>query len=427
MYKVGGWGRPASISGEGGALSVSPVLECVVNVSEGRDAGLVARLAEAGGPYVLDVHTDFDHNRSVLTMCGPAPGAGSAVEEAVRAVATATVDGLDLRTHSGAHPRIGALDVVPFVFLDRDEEHRLVDGAPGVSRAARDCFAAWAGTTLQLPCFLYGPERTLPDLRREAWVRLPPDHGPPVPHPSAGAAAVGTRRLLVAYNLWLSEGCTIDRARSVASLIRGPGLRTLGLEVGDRVQVSCNLVDPLRIGPGAAFDAVARQLELPEPAGPDEPEPVEAGIERAELVGLLPAGVLEVEPHHRWAELGLDPGQTIEARLEQAGLDGGSFCRPAGALPLAEKAVRLAGGHDAAALQRPAPADLAALPLAESAPDPEFLTVGEGVLQAVLTDHAAPAHFLGLPRGGSTLGEEEIRVDPHAVGLALPGTVRGTE
>ncbi len=328
MYKVGGSPRPASVSSPVGALSVSPVLECVINVSEGRDAGLVARLAEAGGPYVLDVHSDFDHNRSVLTMCGPTPGAGSAVEEAVRAVATATVDGLDLRRHSGAHPRIGALDVVPFVCLDRDEDHRLVDGAPGVSRAARDCFAAWAGTTLQLPCFLYGPERTLPDLRREAWIRLRPDHGPPVPHPTAGAAAVGTRRLLVAYNLWLSEGSTIQRARRVASLIRGPGLRTLGLEVGDRVQVSCNLVDPWRIGPGAAFDAVARQLErieVPEPAGPDEPEPVEAGIERAELVGLLPAGVLAAEPHHRWSELGLEPSRTIEARLEQAGLDGGSF------------------------------------------------------------------------------------------------------
>ncbi|HET6965792.1 MAG TPA: hypothetical protein VFH58_13540 [Acidimicrobiales bacterium] len=290
------------------------MLECVINVSEGRDAALVDRLAEAGGPYVLDVHSDIDHNRSVLTMCGAPPDAGSALEEAVRAVATATVGLVDLRVHRGAHPRIGSLDVVPFIALARRPDGRLVDGPPDLSQAARDRFARWAGTTLQLPCFLYGPERSLPEVRREAWRPLAPDQGPPVPHPTAGAAAVGARRLLVAYNLWLSEGSTLARARRVAASIRGPGLRTLGLQVGDRVQVSCNLVDPWTVGPEAAFDAVARRLEG-----------AEAGIERAELVGLLPGGVLDAQPRHRWAELGLDPAQTIEARLEQAGLDGGSF------------------------------------------------------------------------------------------------------
>lgn len=321
---------------DGERLPSGFVLECVVNVSEGRDAALVARLAEAGGPYVLDVHSDLDHNRSVLTMCGPESGSGSALEEAVRAVATVTVGLVDLRVHLGAHPRIGSLDVVPFVSLtrEREPEGRLVDGPPDVSRAARDRFARWAGTTLQLPCFLYGTERSLPEVRREAWAPLAPDHGPPVPHPTAGAAAVGARRLLVAYNLWLSEGSTLARARRVAAAVRGPGLRTLGLQVGDRVQVSCNLVDPWRVGPEAAFDAVARRLEAVEPAeagtetgteAESTAEAEEAGIEWAELVGLLPGGVLDAQPRHRWAELGVDPAQTIEARLEQAGLDGGSL------------------------------------------------------------------------------------------------------
>jgi hypothetical protein len=109
--------------------------------------------------------------------------------------------------------------------------------------------------------------------------------------------------VLVAYNLWLAEP-DLERARQVASALRGPGLRTLGVRVGSHVQVSCNLVDPWRVGPGAAFDAVAGQVP----------------VARAELVGLLPASVLAAEPAHRWPELGLHPSATIEARLEQAGL-----------------------------------------------------------------------------------------------------------
>jgi glutamate formiminotransferase len=312
---------------------VAPVLECVVNVSEGRDRQVIAGLARAAGSAVLDVHSDPDHHRSVLTLAGPP----DLVEEAVRGLAAATVARLDLGPHRGVHPRIGVLDVVPFVALDRalpvgDGPIRgapspMVAGSPARAVAARDGFARWAARELALPCFLYGPERSLPDVRRTAWTSLGPDYGPPHPHPTAGASAVGARSPLVAYNLWLTPGATLPAARAVAQRIRGPALRTLGLAVGggEQVQVSCNLVDPWRVGPGAAYDAVATALaDRPGPgAAGGRGEPV--GIERAELVGLLPLAVLEAEPRGRWRELGLAPSATIEARLEMAGLDGGRF------------------------------------------------------------------------------------------------------
>jgi glutamate formiminotransferase len=182
------------------------------------------------------------------------------------------------------------------------------DGRIEAAVATRDDFALWAGSQLHLPCFLYGDERSLPEVRRRAWKDLQPDRGPMRPHPTAGAVAVGARHLLVAYNVWLDDS-DLALARSVASTVRGPLVRALGLQVGSRVQVSFNLIDPWRVGPGAAFDAVASR----------------AGVERGELVGLIPEAVLLREPAHRLRELGLDPDSTIEARLERAGLDGGRF------------------------------------------------------------------------------------------------------
>jgi glutamate formiminotransferase len=298
------------------------VIECVINVSEGRDDHLIDRLARAGAPYVLDVHRDRDHNRSVLTLCGPGTveERRGAVEEAAEAVAEAVVALVDLRSHEGAHPRIGALDVVPFVSLVRGPAGLLEDGPMGPALEARDRFATWAASSLRLPCFLYGPERSLPEVRRGAWTGIGPDRGPASPHPTAGAAAVGARPVLVAYNLWLGGEADLALARTVAGRIRGGDVRALGLALGDRVQVSCNLIRPWLSGPGVAFDAVARALE-----GLTGPGAARVGIERAELVGLLPAGVLARDPVGRWTELGIHPADTIEARLETAGLDGGRF------------------------------------------------------------------------------------------------------
>ena len=152
------------------------MLECVVNVSEGARPPLVAAIARAAGDDLLDVHADAHHNRSVLTVVG---------EDAPRAVARAAIERLDLRAHRGVHPRIGVVDVVPFVPLAGST---LADAV-----AARDRFLAWMATELGVPGFAYGPERSLPDVRRHAFAGLAPTAGPSRPHPTAGAVAVGAR------------------------------------------------------------------------------------------------------------------------------------------------------------------------------------------------------------------------------------------
>jgi glutamate formiminotransferase/glutamate formiminotransferase/formiminotetrahydrofolate cyclodeaminase len=256
-------------------------LECVVNVSEGRDRAVIAAVIAAGGRCLRDVHSDAHHNRSVLTL------AGAGVEDEARAVAVEAVRRINLRLHVGVHPRLGAVDVVPFVPLGGSSMDDAI--------AARDRFAAWAGEELGVPCFLYGPERTLPDVRRHAFTGLAPDTGPRVAHPTAGAICVGARPVLVAYNVWLADDAPVAVARQVAREIRGPALRALGLDVGGRAQVSMNLVDPYRLGPAEAYDAVAAR----------------APVARAELVGLVPAAVLEAVPPNRWADLDLRPDRTL--------------------------------------------------------------------------------------------------------------------
>lgn len=280
----------------------SGFLECVVNVSEGRNTALLGDLAAACGRVLLDLHSDPHHHRSVFTLCGP----DDAVARAARSLTLAVVDRVDVSSHKGVHPRIGALDVVPFVSLGVAGAE-LVDATDRPAMRARDQFAEWAGGEVGLPCFLYGPERSLPELRRSAWRDLQPDFGPHVPHPTAGAAALGARRILVAYNMWVE--CDLEFARRLAGELRGPHVRTLALPVGREVQVSCNLIDPWIVGPGTVFDAVASRV----------------AISRSELVGLVPRGVLNAEPTRRWEELDLDPSRTIEARLQLAGLDGGRF------------------------------------------------------------------------------------------------------
>lgn len=257
------------------------MLECVVNISEGRRPHVVEAIAATAGTDLLDVHRDADHNRSVLTLVG---------EAAPRAVAATAVAALDLRSHQGVHPRIGVVDVVPFVALDGAE--------PGDAVAARDAFGTWAADELAVPGFAYGAERTLPEVRRGAFADLAPTWGPATPHPTAGAVAVGARPLLVAYNLWLAPGTGLDVARRAARAVRSPEVRALGLAVGDQVQVSMNLVAPEAVGPAEVWDRVAAL----------------ATVARAELVGLVPTVVLERTPEDRWDQLDLSAERTIEAR-----------------------------------------------------------------------------------------------------------------
>lgn len=282
------------------------MLECVPNVSEGRRRDVIERISAACADCLLDVHVDADHNRSVFTLAAPT---GDEVERCVTALAEAVVRHADDSWHDGVHPRVGALDVVPFVSLSGTNDER----ALGVHRAHD--FARWLARNLDVPTFLYGdadPEgRSLPSLRRDAFVRRAPDFGPHEPHSELGATAVGARPVLVAVN------CTLDRddvelARRIAHDVRErghglPGVRALGFQLTSqrRAQVSMNVTDLSATGLEQACVEVRR---LAQGAGADV-----AGVE---LVGLLPRAELDrcSAEFRRWA--GLTDDQTIEGRLE---------------------------------------------------------------------------------------------------------------
>ena len=270
------------------------MLECVVNVSEGRDDDSLEALERASGPSLCDRHSDTFHNRSVFTLIG----APYDLERDVRSLIDVAFERLDLAHHEGVHPRFGVVDVVPFVAL----ESREID----VARDLRERTGQWVADTYDVPVFFYGPVagklRTLPEVRRRAFRDLAPDLGPPVATPRLGAVACGVRPVLVAWNLWL-DGVTIARARELATSIRRPEVRSLAFEVGQHVQVSCNLIDPLVVGPQWVYDQVLARLEAP------------GRIERAELVGLIPRAVLATADPPRWRQLDLDEERTIEGRL----------------------------------------------------------------------------------------------------------------
>lgn len=265
------------------------MLECVINVSEGRRHHVIGALAAAAGSSLLDTHSDPDHNRTVFTLAGPD------VEDAAAKLAEAAVPRIDITNHVGVHPFTGAVDVVPFVPLDGSTIDDAID--------ARDAFVTWMWDLLGVPCITYGPDaRSLPEARRAA------RDGEVEPHPTAGVCMVGARHVLIAYNVWLAEP-DVALAKRIATEVRSDAVRALGLDVGGHAQVSCNLIDPDRVGPDALFDAVASR----------------AAVARAELVGLLPARVLAAIPTARWRTLDLGPSRTIEARRGgSAGLDGGS-------------------------------------------------------------------------------------------------------
>jgi glutamate formiminotransferase len=281
------------------------VLECVVNISEGRRPDIVAAVAASCWPVLLDAHSDPDHNRSVLTLAGPAPE----LAEAALALARAAVERIDLSAHSGVHPRLGAVDVVPFVPLE-------AAGPDGLA-AAGDVAREWgkrAAEELGVPVFLYGMAdpagRPLPDLRQTAFRPRRPDFGPAEPHPTAGAMAVGARPILVALNCELSDG-DLGVARAVARAVREregglPGVRALGFALASkgRAQVSMNLVDLAATGVETACRAVRREAER-----------YGRGVTAVELVGLLPAAELERCSGEFLIWSGLTPERTIEARL----------------------------------------------------------------------------------------------------------------
>ena len=281
------------------------MLECVANVSEGRLVSVIDAITAASGSALLDVHQDRDHNRSVFTIAG---GTHTTLS-AVRRLAAAAAANLDLTLHVGVHPRLGVLDVVPFVPLG--------DTSASRATAAARAFATWWSTVYGVPVFFYDdadPEgRGLPSVRREAFVERAPDLGPSKPHPRLGATAVGVRQPLVALNCVL-DGGDIEDARAIARAARErdgglPGVRALGVWLAslERPQVSMNLVDLEQTGIEAACNHIG---ELARARG--------RTVSDVELVGLLPAAELaRCGPSVR-AAAHLSDEQTIEGRIHAA-------------------------------------------------------------------------------------------------------------
>ncbi len=300
-----------------------PTIECVPNVSEGRRPEVVRRLADAvcstPGVWLLDHSADAAHHRSVFTMAGGA----TALEEAVLRLVSVAVDTIDLRAHRGEHPRIGAVDVVPFVPLGDTPMAACVGLARALGRAL--------GDQLGIPIYLYeeaanNPARKhLEDIRRGEFeglaekMRQPhwrPDFGPAVPHPTAGATVVGARRALIAFNINLASD-RLDVARRIASAIRErsgglPCVKALGLAIGHRrlVQVSMNLTNYERTPPHVAFDRVAAEAQ-------------KEGVEvlESELVGLIPAAALAQTTAGHLRLRDFSDNHILENRLRAMGLN----------------------------------------------------------------------------------------------------------
>jgi glutamate formiminotransferase len=295
------------------------LIECIPNISEGRRGDVVAAIVEAvritPGARLLDASSDGSHNRSVITMAGDA----SAMQAAVLAVFAQAIATIDLRTHSGEHPRLGAVDVVPFV--------------PIADVSMADCVALARDTAeivasrFQLPVFLYeaaatrDARRNLADIRRgefeglsaklldPAWA---PDCGPSVPHPSAGATVIGARLPLIAFNVNLNTD-RLHVAKQIAAAVREssgglPSVKALGVPLADRglVQVSMNLTNYAQTSIAAAFAAVKAEAERQS-----------VDVLGSEIVGLVPeAAIAGLNPTDvRLAGFGNE--QVLERRLSQ--------------------------------------------------------------------------------------------------------------
>ena len=286
-------------------------LESVPNFSEGRDPATIDEIGSALGSRVtlLDVHADVDHNRSVLTVVGEET---DLVEALLAAIACAR-DRIDLRAHKGAHPRIGAADVVPVVPISLDDMPRAHGAAMELARRI--------GEDVGLPVFLYGE---LASGRGPAFFRrggpselqrridageLKPDFGPTRLHASAGAVLVGARRPLIAFNVNL-EG-ELHAAREIASIVREsgggfPGVRALGLELPSSglVQVSMNVED----WEASALHDIVASVEK-------EALSRAATVVGSELVGLMPAGAAAAAAGAMLRIDGFDSSRVLELRL----------------------------------------------------------------------------------------------------------------
>ena len=283
------------------------MLLAIPNVSEGRDERAIAAIGAAFDARLLDIHSDPDHHRSVFTLAG-APGS---LARAVLNGAAEVIRQIDLDRHEGIHPRVGAIDVAPIVYLDPAQR--------GAACAEALVLGDLLGDELGLPVFMYGElaaGRTRAELRRGGPARLAeridagelrPDFGPRSLHRSAGAVLVATRPPLVAFNVELAPPATVEGARAIAARIRDggpeglPGVRAIGLWLDARgvAQVSTNVEDHRRVPLAEVVAAIARH----------------ATPSRAELVGLAPRAAFDGFP----GDLPVANRRTVEDALAENG------------------------------------------------------------------------------------------------------------
>jgi glutamate formiminotransferase / formiminotetrahydrofolate cyclodeaminase len=296
------------------------LIECVPNFSEGRRADVIAAIRDAiaatDRTAVLDVSSDASHNRTVITFVASSE---TTVVAAFAGIAKAR-ELIDLRTHAGEHPRMGATDVVPFVPLEGTTMEECI--------ALARMLGERVGRELEIPVYLYERAATrrerenLADIRRGEFEGLRdaigtdparvPDFGPSLIHPTAGATAIGARPFLVAYNVYLGDKTNVPIAKKVAKAVRGSSgglkyVKALGLEVDGQAQVSMNLVDIDQTPMHQAFDAVKMQ------AAADGVSPT-----WSEIVGVVPERALfDAAVRH----LQLDrftPDQVLERKVRAA-------------------------------------------------------------------------------------------------------------
>jgi glutamate formiminotransferase len=284
-------------------------LESVPNFSEGRDQATINAIAAAldGPARLLDVHADPDHNRSVFTLVG----SEAELAEALLAGVAVAVERIDLREHAGAHPRIGAADVVPLIPIVPEDFAR--------AEAAAQTIGARIAAELGLPVFVYAPPERGPAFYRRGGAaglqrrlddgELAPTFGPAALHPSAGGVILGARRPLIAFNVNLRA--TLAVAKEIAAVVREkgggfPGVRALGLDLprAGVVQVSMNVED----WEAAALHEIVARIDA-------EATARGGSVVGAELVGLMPAGAAAAAAGAVLRIDGFDPSHVLELRL----------------------------------------------------------------------------------------------------------------